>query len=315
MGLLELQHRIKKPSLMCISIDCFSRKTLPARVCCAKVNKQWWRAQLIKLRGVYWLLGSVLASFGCSAQLAAAGRAELKPLLVNAVDWPPFFIRKHRDGLPGLAREILDHCLPAAGYVPRYEWLPIKRTYQYMQQGKLDLAVYSHKADREPYLHYSRLTMFSSQLGFAVRQDFKPAGRELQDVEPFRLGYLAGLALSPEVNLMLDRKKAAGRGAVELFQLQDLFSKLLQQPAPVDVVINAKETLQWVIYDEQLQQQAKVLPLALGRKDYYLTLSRRSTAVADPDAFFQAFDGCLATLQQQPAYQTMLRRYHVGEGQ
>lgn len=258
---------------------------------------------------LYGLLAVGLISWGPAA--VAVSAPELKPLVVNAVEWPPFFIRKHRDNLPGLAREILDHCLPAAGYAPRYEWLPVKRTYQYMQQGKIDLAVYSRKPERESYIHYSSTSMFSSELGFAVRSDFKPAGRDLSDVTPFRFGYLAGLALTPELHQLLEQKRQAGRGVVEVFQINDLFSKLLQTPSPVDVVVNSKETLNWLIFDGQLQQQLKVLPLAVGRKDYYLTLSRKSTAVQDPDAFLQAFDACLQQFKQQPAFQTMLRRYQL----
>lgn len=241
----------------------------------------------------------------------AVSTPELKPLIVNAVEWPPFFIRKHRDNLPGLAREILDQCLPAAGYTPRYEWLPVKRTYQYMQQGKIDLAVYSRKPERETYIYYSHSRMFSSELGFAVRSDFKPDGHELADVTPFRFGYLAGLALTPELHQLLEQKRQAGRGAVEVFQIKDLFSKLLQTPSPVDVVVNSKETLSWLIFDGQLQQQVKVLPLGVGRKDYYLTLSRQSKTVQNPEAFFQAFDACLTNFQQQPAFQTLLRRYQL----
>lgn len=247
-----------------------------------------------------------------SLPIAAVGASELKPLLVNAVDWPPFFIRKSSAGLPGFARELLDSCLPKTGYVARYEWLPVKRTYQYMQQGKLDLAVYSQKPEREPYIYYSNTPMFSSELGFAVRSDFKPDGNEFSDVKPFRIGYLAGLALTPELNDLLEQKRSAGRAAVEVFQLTDLFAKLLQQPAPVDVVVNSKETLNWLIFDLGIQQQAKVLPYAVGRKSYYLTLSRKSVNVTDPEKFFQQFDACLSDFQKQEAFNSLLRRYQLG---
>lgn len=267
---------------------------------------------LIKLLRHSFALVSTALLVSWSQPLAAVGSSELKPLLVNAVDWPPFFIRKSSAGLPGFAREILDYCLPKTGYVARYEWLPVKRTYQYMQQGKLDLAVYSKKTERESYIRYGSLPMFTSEVGFAVRSDFKPDGRELADVKPFRFGYLAGLALTPELNELLEQKRAAGRAAVEVFQLTDLFAKLLQQPAPVDVVVNSKETLNWLIFDLGIQHQAKVLPYAVGRKSYYLTLSRKSANVTDPEKFFQQFDACLSDFQKQAAFNSLLRRYQLG---
>lgn len=267
---------------------------------------------LIKLLRHSFAVVSTALLVSWSLPIAAVGSSELKPLLVNAVDWPPFFIRKSSTGLPGFAREVLDYCLPKVGYVARYEWLPVKRTYQYMQQGKLDLAVYSKKPEREPYIQYSSTPMFSSELGFAVRSDFKPDGLELADVKPFRFGYLAGLALTPELNELLEQKRSAGRGAVEVFQLSDMFAKLLQQPAPVDVVVNSKETLHWQIFDLGIQHQAKVLPYAVGRKSYYLTLSRKSAQVDNPEQFFRQFDACLADFQKQDAFTRLLRRYQLG---
>lgn len=271
-----------------------------------------WSTELIKTL-CHWFAISLLALLLCGSVPSPA--SDLKPLQVNAVDWPPFFIHKSTTGLPGFAREMLDQCLPATGYVARYQWLPVKRTYQYMQQGKLDLAVYSKKPEREPYLHYSTVPMFSTEIGFAVRTDFKPDGRDFADVKPFRFAYLAGLALTTELHELFEQKRAAGRASVEVFELTDLFTRLLQQPAPVDVVVNSKETLRWLIYELGLANRAKVLPYAAAHKDYYLTVSRKSSNVTDPDAFLRRFDACLTQYQQQAQFKSLLQRYQLGSAQ
>lgn len=248
----------------------------------------------------------MLLIFGfCSWQSAARVTLE-----VNAVDWPPFFMDQKQTGQVGFAKEILQACIQPTGFDIRYMHLPIKRTHQYMQSGELDLAIYSYKPERDDFVWYSAKPMFQSAIGVAARKDFIQPLLQEADLEPWRIGYLAGLGLTPTLAILLAGKKSKAH-AVEDYSMQSLFDQLAASPARIDLVINSKEALLWFSQKAPYQDKVKVLDFALAPKAYFLTVSKYSKRIKNPQQFLQQFDTCLEQIQQNGQYSNLLKIYRL----
>lgn len=253
-----------------------------------------------------WRLLFLLLTLGlCSSQVVARVTLE-----VNAVDWPPFFMDQKQTGQVGFARELLQVCIQQTGFEIRYMHLPIKRTHQYMQSGELDLAIYSYKPERDDFVWYSAKPMFESAIGVAARQDFIQPLLQEADLEPWRIGYLAGLGLTPTLAILLAGKKRKAQ-AVEDYSMQSLFDQLIASPARIDLVINSKEALLWFSQKTPYQGKVKVLDFALAPKAYFLTVSKFSKRIQNPQQFLQQFDACLGQIQQNGQYGNLLKSYQL----
>lgn len=256
-------------------------------------------------------LGAAIMLSGFTSPVAANS---VRLLQANAVDWPPFYVRGTGREVTGLAADLLQRCLESEQVAIKYQWLPIKRTFQYMAQGKLDIAVYSYKPERETSLWYGKEPIFSSGMAAVVRHDFPEHGSSFEVLAHARIGYLAGVALPSELQAMLDLQQQRGIRPVELYQLDALTDALQQQPASVDAVINTEETLRWLIHKKGLQQQLKVLPWTLAQKQYYVTVSKNSTNIAQPQQFLAEVDACLQQLKANGQYQHILERHGLSYG-
>lgn len=229
---------------------------------------------------------------------------------VNSVDWPPFFLEQKQSGQVGLARELLSLCVKQPTYDVRYMQLPIKRTHQYMQTGQLDLAIYSFKPEREDFVWYSAQPLFHSAIGVATKRDFIQPLMQETDLEPWRIGYLAGLGLTPTLAVLVAGKKSSG-SAFEDYSMEGLFDQLIASPSRMDLVINSREALLWMSRRPNYENKVKVLDLALERKAYFLTVSKKSKKLADPSAFLKQFDQCLQSLRVSGEYQKLLESYQL----
>lgn len=229
---------------------------------------------------------------------------------VNSADWPPFFLNERATGQPGLARELMNLCVNSKDYTLRYMQLPIKRTHQYMQSGELDLAVYSFKPDRESFVWYSAQPLFHSEIGVAVKTEFIQPIEKEADLEPWRIGYLAGLALTPTLAVLLGAKKTKTQ-AVEAYSMELLFDQLVATPNRIDLVINSRESLLWMASRDVYAGKVKVLDFSLERKPYYLTVSRNSRKLAEPVAFLAKFDACVQQAQRLGDYQRLFAKYQL----
>ncbi len=231
-------------------------------------------------------------------------------LEVNSVDWPPFFLDQKQTGQVGLARELMTACISGAQFDVRFMQLPIKRTHQYMQTGQLDLAVYSFKPEREDFVWYSAVPMFHSEIGVAAKKEFiQPLTKET-DLEPWRIGYLAGLGLTPTLAVFLAGKKNQNK-AIEDYSMQNLFEQLIATPSRIDLVINSREALLWMSQQPAFSSRVKVLDFSVGRKAYYLAVSKKSKKLSDPSQFLKQFDECMQQLRLNGQYQKLLHSYQL----
>jgi hypothetical protein len=58
-------------------------------------------------------------------------------------------------------------------FIIKYIKLPVKRTHLYMRSGELDISLYSLKKEREAFVVYLKVPVFTTEYGFAVRSDSK----------------------------------------------------------------------------------------------------------------------------------------------
>lgn len=229
---------------------------------------------------------------------------------VNSVDWPPFFLDQKQTGQAGLARELMTQCISGPKFDVRYMQLPIKRTHQYMQTGQIDLAVYSFKPEREDFVWYSAVPMFHSEIGVAAKKDFIQPLKTEADLEPWRIGYLAGLGLTPTLAVLLAGKKNQNK-AIEDYSMDNLFEQLITTPSRMDLVINSREALLWMSHRPAYSGKVKVLDFSVERKAYYLAVSKRSAKLPEPSQFLKQFDECMQQLRLNGQYQKLLHAYQL----
>lgn len=236
--------------------------------------------------------------------------AEKVVLDVNSVDWPPFFLDQKQTGQVGLARELMSLCIHGPDYDVRYMQLPIKRTHQYMQNGQIDLAVYSFKPEREDFVWYNAVPMFYSEIGVAAKRDFIQPLHKEADLEPWRIGYLAGVGLTPTLSVLLAGKKTQNK-AVEDYSMENLFDQLIASPSRIDLVVNSREALLWMSQRPAYAGKIKVLDFSVERKAYYLAVSKKSTKLPEPTQFLKQFDQCLQQLHLNGQYKQLLQAYQL----
>jgi polar amino acid transport system substrate-binding protein len=247
---------------------------------------------------------------GVSFLTPICSAAEKIALDVNSVDWPPFFLDQKQTGQPGLARELLTLCINKPLYDVHFMQLPIKRTHHYMQTGQLDLAVYSFKPEREDFVWFGKEPMFHSEIGVAVKRDFIQPLKNEVDLEPWRIGYLAGLGLTPTLAVLLAGKKHQ-KQAFEDYSMESLFDQLLATPSRMDLVINSREALLWMSQLPNYQGKIKVLDFSIERKAYYLAVSKKSSKIKDPTEFLKQFDQCLQRMRAEGQYLRLLQSYQI----
>jgi len=142
-----------------------------------------------------------------------------KKVIINDVEWPPYFFIGIDKQQLGLGKELINICLHREGYKAEYQRLPIKITHQYMEKGEIDLTVYSYLRERERFLYYSKEPIFTADYVFMVRAGSDIVINSLDDLMPYRIGYLVGLSYTPEL-LKIIENKVSRNEAVKEFSLR-----------------------------------------------------------------------------------------------
>ena len=122
--------------------------------------------------------------------------AESSALRINDNDWPPYFFGG-KEGTPkGIGKEILHHCLVDSDYKFKFTFYPINRMHKYMEEGELDINIYSYKPERESFLVYGSEPLFVAGYRPIVRKNETRTIDTIADFEPLLLGHLHGLSYS-----------------------------------------------------------------------------------------------------------------------
>ena len=257
-----------------------------------------------RLTHIFCLYLLVYASFS-----NAGNKTEIQ---VNQTNWPPYLFSPvkvvEQQTYYGLARDIIDYCLAQQNQTASYLALPIKRTHLYMQNGQLDLAIYSYKKERAQFVVYGREPIFTSEYGFAVRKNSDIKIADLSDLDSYRFGHLAGLAHTPALSKVIALKREHNQ-VVDGYSVKALFGQLLAKPSRIDILANSKETLLWQIKALGLQDKIKVLDYTISQKNYFLTVSKLSNTIKKPEAFLAQIDSCLKTMKQNGKYSDFLAYY------
>ena len=242
-----------------------------------------------------------LINFSCFAQ---------QKVIINDVEWPPYFFIGDAKKQLGLGKELINTCLHEMNYRVVYHRLPIKRTRQFMEKGEIDITVYSYLADRESILYYSKEPIFSADYAFMVRADSDIVINKLADLAPYRIGHLAGLTYTPELLKIIDDIMKLNE-IVTGFSLRSMFSQLLAPTPRFDIFADARNTFYWRAKKLGISDQIKVLDYKIKTKNYYITVSKQSKNIKDAADFLMKIDNCLQALKQSGEYQAILGDYGI----
>jgi len=229
-------------------------------------------------------------------------------VVINDVPWPPYFFIGDKNPQKGIAKELLNICINQAGYQTEYRRLPIKRTHLYMKNGDIDVTVYSYRKKREQFLFYSQESVFSSEYGFMVKAGSDINITKLADLAPYKMGHLAGLSYIPELMKIIKDKNDNGQ-LVTGYDLTAMFSQLLAPKPRFDIMADSKTTFYWRAKELNLSHKIKVLDYVIKKKDYFITVSKKSVNIKNPTVFLDKIDKCLQTLKSNGKYQAILADY------
>ena len=232
-------------------------------------------------------------------------------IVASDLDWPPYLIANpETPDMPGLGKDIINHCAAKYQYHMRYFLLPIKRISLYMQHGEIDLNIYSYKEYREEFLVYSKVPIFNTEIGLVVRADSDIKIHSLDDLIPLRIGHLAGLTHTPELLAIIEKKRKAGELS-EGHSLDAMFAQLLSSTPRFDIMPDSKQTLYWNAKQLGISDQIKVLPFVTGRKDYFITVSKKTKNIDNIEAFLNQFDQCIIQMHEDGRYDRLLKKYNL----
>ncbi|PCI61260.1 MAG: hypothetical protein COB35_06660 [Gammaproteobacteria bacterium] len=229
-------------------------------------------------------------------------------VIINDVSWPPYFFVGDKNPQQGIGKELLNICVPLAGYKIEYRRLPIKRTYLYMENGDIDITAYSYRKEREQFLIYAKEKLFSSDLGFVVKAGSNIVIKSLKDLTPYKIGRLAGLSYSPEFMAIIEDKEKKHQ-VITSYNSKSMFSQLLASTPRFDIMANSKSTFYWQAKMLGVSGKIKVLDFSIKNKNYFITVSKKSINIKDPQAFIAKIDNCLRTLKSNGKYNEILASY------
>ncbi|MGS2720746.1 substrate-binding periplasmic protein [Paraglaciecola aestuariivivens] len=237
--------------------------------------------------------------------------ATTKKLISYDLDWPPYLISESTDSnLQGLGKDIINQCTSEQGYQTSYLHLPIKRIVVFMQSGQIDLSIYSYKKHREAFLTYAKVPIFETEVGFVVRKDSNISIDSLEDLAPLRMGHLAGLTHTPELLAIINHKRLTGELS-EGHHLDAMFAQLLSSTPRFDIMPDSKQTFYWRAKQLNIQDKIKVLPFVAGKKEYFISVSKKSKNINNIEAFLAQFDHCILNMHNNGQYQKLLQKYHL----
>ncbi|WP_182243827.1 ABC transporter substrate-binding protein [Colwellia sp. BRX8-7] len=247
------------------------------------------------------ILFLLLACFKVSASMRV-------PLILNDIDWPPFFLNNEEESLKGVAKDILEKCVDNKVYQQKFIKLPVKRTHVYMQSGEIDISIYSYNKFRKDFVIYSKEPMFTSDYGFVVSAESSIEINELNDLSPYVIGHLSGLSHTPEI-MQIIKDKRLKKQVFDGYNVDAMFKQLLAEKPRFDIMINSKETFYWRANVLNIKSKVRVLDYNIKVKNYFLTVSKASKNIENKEQFLNNFDACLVKIKEQGQYKEILAKY------
>lgn len=240
--------------------------------------------------------------------LLSGGVAGQQPTILNISDsdWPPYFLDRSVAPGGGFARELLDTCLGEAGYELRYRPVSIERSYEGLRTGVVDLHIFSLRPDREAFLAFGAEPLFRDAYQPIVLTSRTPAITKVSDFDGLRLGHLEGLRYDDDfLTYVRDRRNA---GTVRVANSNEELLELLVD-GEIDVFVNLTSTARWLARQRGVAERIRVEPLVIKASDYFLTASKSSRRIKQPEALLAAADRCIQAMKADGRYRELARRY------
>lgn len=236
-------------------------------------------------------------------------RAQEQPTLVVAeTDWPPYFFAGKPNAPEGFGKELLKMIFSETGYRLDYKFYPVNRMYSYLQNGDIDICIFSYNREREDFLLYAHEPVFVSGYRPVVRSDQDIQIRSLKDFDSLRIGHLAGLKYSKVyLDYIKDRKKA---GSLVTTTTGDGCLKMLIAGI-IDIFVDTSETTLWRARQMNVLDRIKLLDFDIQTKDYYITISRQSKTIGDKQILLEKLDHYLKAAKTDGRYVEIARKYGI----
>ena len=235
--------------------------------------------------------------------------ASANEIVTFELDWPPYMIADPTNkNVDGLGKDIINECLASRNYRVNYIPLPIKRISLFMQNGNLDFSIYSYKKEREAFLVYSKVPIFTVEVGFMVRADSDIKIDSLEDLALLRIGHLAGLTHTPEILDIINQKRVVG-DLSEGHNIDAMFAQLLSPTPRFDIMPDSKQTFYWRAKQLGILDKIKVLPFVAQQKDYFISVSQKSKNITNVEGFLTTIDNCILEMHENGRYNKLLKKY------
>ncbi len=231
-----------------------------------------------------------------------------KPIFLNDLKWPPFFFPNLENNQTGFGKEILTQCIEEQNFDISFKFLPIKRTHTYMQSGDIDVSIYSYNKNRESFVYYGQEPLFISSYGLASRKSDNITINKLSDITPYVFGDLAGLSHTKELRKIIEAKRTKDE-VTTAYDLDAMFGQLLTNPQRFQIMASSKETLKWRSIQLNITEKVTVHDFTIKEKPYFVTVSKFSKNIKEPQIFLKNIDTCIKTLKENNTYAEVAKKY------
>lgn len=236
-------------------------------------------------------------------------RAQGQPTLVVAeTDWPPYFFAGKPNAPEGFGKELLKMVFSEMGYSLDYKFYPVNRMYSYLQNGEIDICIFSYNKERDDFLLYAREPLFVSGYRPVVRSGQDIQISSLKDFDSLRIGHLAGLKYSKDYFEYIENRKTSG--SLVTTTTGDGCLKMLIAGI-IDIFVDTSETTLWRARQMNVLDRIKILDFDIQTKNYFITISRQSKSVSDKHILLDKLDHCLKAAKLDGRYAEIARRYGI----
>jgi polar amino acid transport system substrate-binding protein len=226
-------------------------------------------------------------------------------LSISENDWPPYFFAGKPDSPEGIGKEILKMCISEAGYGYKFEFYPVRRMYSYLEDGKMDIAVFSYKKERESFVIYGKEPIFSSGYRPVVLASGNIKISSLKDFDKLKVGHLAGLQYSKPFLEYIEKRRdiivtTAGDSCLKM-----LLSNI------IDVFADTKDTVLWRAKQMNALDKIRVLDFDIQTSEYFITISKKSAVIKEKEMFLNSLDYCLKAAKTDGRYARIFEKYGI----
>lgn len=227
---------------------------------------------------------------------------------VNESDWPPYFFAGVKGKPDGFGKELLRHCFEKTATRAVFRHTGIKRAVKELEDGTLDVNVYSKDPRRDRFVLFGNAPLFRSDYRPFVRADSTIKIAKISDFDSLRIGNLAGLAHTPEFTRYLEGRDK--KGEVATVNTPELNIRMLVT-GKIDTFVNTTPTVLWEARELGLEDKIRPLDYVVKSGTYHVAVSRKSRRIKDPAAFLERLDRCLTSVRETSFHKAIADKYRV----